>query len=70
MDLQKGLDLMALGSHQMRAPVVAARSLMQTVLGGYAGSLTERQRDLLNKAHQRCGQAEQAIHRLLAITRL
>lgn len=70
MDLQNGLDLLALGSHQMRSPVVAARSLLNTVLGGYAGSLTERQRDLLNKADQRCGQAERAIHRLLTITRL
>jgi len=70
MDLQNGLDLLALGSHQMRSPVVAARSMLQTVLGGYAGSLTERQRDLLSKAEKRCGQAEHAIHRLLAITRL
>ena len=70
MDLQNGLDLLALGSHQMRSPVVAARSLLQTVLGGYAGPLTERQRDLLNKADQRCGQAERAVHQLLAITRL
>ncbi|HEO72485.1 MAG TPA: hypothetical protein ENN80_14595, partial [Candidatus Hydrogenedentes bacterium] len=69
-DLQNGLDLLALGSHQMRSPVVAARSLLQTVLGGYAGPLTERQRDLLNKADHRCGQAEEAVHRLLAITRL
>jgi NADPH-dependent 2,4-dienoyl-CoA reductase/sulfur reductase-like enzyme/rhodanese-related sulfurtransferase/anti-sigma regulatory factor (Ser/Thr protein kinase) len=69
-DLQNGLDLLALGSHQMRSPVVAARSMLQTVLGGYAGSLTPRQRDLLSKAEKRCGQAEHAIHRLLAITRL
>jgi len=69
-DSQDGLNLLALGSHQMRSPVVAARSLLQTVLGGYAGSLTQRQRDLLNKADQRCGQAEQAVHRLLTIARL
>lgn len=70
MDLGKGLDLLALGSHQMRSPVVAARSLLQTMLGGYAGPLTERQRDLLTKADRRCGQAEQAVHRLLTIARL
>ena len=61
---------MALGSHQMRSPVVAARSLLRTVLGGYAGALTPRQRDLLDKAERRCGQAEEAIHRLLAMARL
>jgi len=60
----------ALGSHQMRSPVVAARSLLRTVLGGYAGALTPRQRDLLDKAERRCGQAEEAIHRLLAMARL
>ena len=69
-ELDNSLDLLALGSHQMRSPVVAARSLLQTVLGGYAGSLTERQRDLLKKADQRCGQAEEAVHRLLALARL
>jgi hypothetical protein len=61
------LDLLSLGSHQMRSPVEAARSLLQTVLGGYAGRITEQQRGLLTKAEARCAQAEQAIHRLLTL---
>jgi len=69
-DLKDGLDLLSLGSHQMRSPLMAARSLLQTVLAGYAGSLNARQQDLLHKAEKRCDQAEQAIGRLLTMTRL
>lgn len=70
LDYEEALHLLTLGSHQMRSPVVAARTLLQTVLANYAGPLTESQRDLLARADQRCSQAEQAIHRLLTITRL
>ena len=69
-EFHKGLDLLAFGSHQMRSPVLAARTMLQTMLGGYAGSLTEHQRDLLIRIDQRCGQAEQAIHRLSTLTQL
>ncbi len=69
-DLKDGLDLLSLGSHQMRSPLLAAGSLLQTVLTGYVGSLNERQEDLLHKAEKRCGQAEQAIDRLLTMTQL
>lgn len=68
--MDNGLELLSLGSHQMRSPLVAARSLLQTVLVGYAGPLSERQHDLLEKADRRCGQAEQAIHRLLSVVQL
>ncbi len=70
LNLENTLNLLSLGSHQMRSPLMAARSLLQTVLAGYAGELNERQWDLLSKANQRCSQAEQAIYRLLTITRL
>ncbi len=36
-------DTLSLGSHPMRSPLVAARSLLHTVLVGYAGPLNERQ---------------------------
>ncbi|MEN6333925.1 MAG: FAD-dependent oxidoreductase [Phycisphaerales bacterium] len=63
-------DTLSLGSHQMRSPLVAARSLLQTVLAGYAGPLSERQLDMLQRVDQRCLQAEKAIHRLLTVARL
>lgn len=63
-------DTLSLGSHQMRSPLVAARTLLHTVLAGYAGPLNERQLDLLRRADQRCTQAEKAIHRLLTVARL
>ncbi len=36
-------DTLSLGSHQMRSPLVAARSMLHTVLARYAGPLNERQ---------------------------
>ncbi len=65
-----GLNALSWGSHQMRSPLVAARSLLHTVLAGYAGPLNERQLDMLQRADQRCLQAEKAIHQLLTIARL
>jgi len=62
-------DTLSLGSHQMRAPLMAARSLLRTVLGGYVGPLNERQLDMLQRVDQRCLQAEKAIHRLLTVAR-
>jgi NADPH-dependent 2,4-dienoyl-CoA reductase/sulfur reductase-like enzyme/rhodanese-related sulfurtransferase/two-component sensor histidine kinase len=64
------LDTLSLGSHQMRSPLVAARSLLHTVLAGYVGPLNERQVDMLQKADLRCAQAEEAIHRMLTIARM
>ncbi len=69
-DSEDALHILSLGSHQMRSPVLAARSLLQTVLAGYSGPISDQQRDLLVKADHRCRQAEQAVHRLLTITRL
>ncbi len=63
-------DTLSLGSHQMRSPLVAARSLLNTVLAGYAGPLNERQLDMLQRVDQRCLQAEKAIHQLLTVARL
>jgi len=51
------LRFAALVAHQLRAPVAAAASLLRTVLGGFAGPLTDRQRDLLARANSRCDQA-------------
>ena len=60
---------MSLASHQMKSPLGAARSMLRTLLGGYAGRLSDRQRDLLGRADARCAQAEQAIERILTVAK-
>ncbi|KPJ78007.1 MAG: hypothetical protein AMS14_00340, partial [Planctomycetes bacterium DG_20] len=59
----------ALMAHQLRSPIAAAASLLRTVLGGFAGPLTDRQRDLLARADTRCDQALESVERMLAIGR-
>ncbi|MBN2210298.1 MAG: FAD-dependent oxidoreductase [Sedimentisphaerales bacterium] len=61
------LQYAALIAHQLKSPVTAAMSLIQTVLGEFAGPLNPRQKELLEKALQRCGQSVQTSQRLLAI---
>ena len=56
-------------AHQLRSPVAAAASILRTVLGGFAGPLTDRQRDLLARADRRCSQALESVERMLAIGR-
>jgi len=61
------LRFAALAAHQLRSPVTTVDSILRTLLGGFAGPLTDRQRDLLTKANARCTQALVSVRRLLAI---
>ena len=48
-DLAKD-DLLSLASHQLRTPATGVKQYLGMVLQGFAGSVTERQRSLLEKA--------------------
>lgn len=70
MDQQKQPDefhFAALMAHQLRSPLDAALSQMEVLLGGYAGKLTAKQHDLLDRARERCREAMDAANRILAI---
>lgn len=43
-------DLLSLASHQLRTPATGVKQYLGMVLQGFAGSVTERQRSLLEKA--------------------
>jgi len=58
-----------LAAHQMKSPIAAVKTILRTLLGGWAGPLTDKQMDLLTKADARCGQAIESIQRTLAIAR-
>jgi len=68
-DRRELLRFAALAAHQLRSPVATVVSILRTLLGGFAGPLTDRQRDLLAKANARCNQALVSVQRLLAIGR-
>lgn len=63
------LKFAALMAHQMQSPLSAVGSLLQALMGEYAGPLLPQQREALEKADARCRQASDAVRRMLAITR-
>ncbi len=61
------LQFASLIAHQLRSPLTSVSQVLQTVLAEYAGPLSGRQRDALEKANARCGEALLAVRRMLAI---
>jgi NADPH-dependent 2,4-dienoyl-CoA reductase/sulfur reductase-like enzyme/rhodanese-related sulfurtransferase/two-component sensor histidine kinase len=56
-------------AHQLSSPVTGIRSMLDILLGEYAGSITPKQRELLERAQARCTEALDSIQRLLAVAR-
>ncbi len=54
-------------AHQLNSPVAAVRTLLRTLLDGYVGPLTDKQRDAISRALARCDQASEASRRMMAI---
>jgi NADPH-dependent 2,4-dienoyl-CoA reductase/sulfur reductase-like enzyme/rhodanese-related sulfurtransferase/anti-sigma regulatory factor (Ser/Thr protein kinase) len=63
------LKFASLVAHQLRGPVSAISAILQTLLGEFAGPLTPRQKDLLQRAIGRCDESLLASQRLLAIAK-
>ena len=59
----------SLAAHQLKSPVAAVKTILRTILGEWAGPLTEKQKELLAKADIRCDQAIESIQRILTIAR-
>jgi signal transduction histidine kinase len=52
-------------THELRSPVTGAQSLLRGVIKGYAGGLTDRQRDILKRLNRRLNKLEALINDLL-----
>lgn len=63
------LQFAALIAHQLKSPIAAVSTLLQTVQGELAGPITPKQREILEKAILRCNQSMSASQRLLNISR-
>jgi NADPH-dependent 2,4-dienoyl-CoA reductase/sulfur reductase-like enzyme/rhodanese-related sulfurtransferase/two-component sensor histidine kinase len=57
----------SLVAHQLKSPVAAAGSIVKTLLGEYAGSLTPQQKDLLFRADKRIEEALNTSSRMLSL---
>ncbi len=56
-------------AHQLKTPVSAVASLLKVLLGEFAGPLTPKQKELLEKAILRCDESIQTAQQLLSIAR-
>ncbi len=54
-------------AHELRAPVAAIQGYLGLILDGYAG---EDEQEMLESAHQRCGELLDAIHDLLVLAQM
>jgi len=63
------LKFASLVAHQLRGPVSAVSAILQTLVGEFAGPITPRQKDLLQRAIGRCDESLLAAQRLLAISK-
>lgn len=63
------LKFASLVAHQLKEPVSAINAILQTLLGEFAGPLTPRQKDFLQKAIHRCDESLASAQRLLTIAK-
>jgi two-component system phosphate regulon sensor histidine kinase PhoR len=54
-----------IATHELRSPITVAQSLVRNVVKGYAGELTEEQRDLFSRISRRLDLLESMVNDLL-----
>ncbi|HOX24238.1 MAG TPA: FAD-dependent oxidoreductase [Candidatus Krumholzibacteria bacterium] len=59
----------SLVAHQLKGPVAATSTILETLLGEFAGPLSAKQRDMLQRALSQCKDSLLTAHRLLAISK-
>lgn len=64
LDLDKSQFIRSV-THELRSPVTGAQSLLRGVIKGYAGGLTDRQRDIMSRLNRRLNKLEALINDLL-----
>lgn len=62
--------IIALISHELKAPLAAVESYMQVLLGGYAGDLTAQQRDMIDRCSVRVQELIELIGVLLRVSHI
>ena len=62
--------LLGMVSHDLKAPLVAVESYLQVILGGFAGEINEKQREMLERSSHRIGELLNLIGDLLDVSRI
>lgn len=63
-------ELLSLASHQLRTPATGVKQYMGMVLQGFAGDITEQQRDFLQKAYESNDRQLHIINDILHLAKL
>jgi len=63
------LKFAAMVAHQLKGPTASIGTILQTLMGEFAGPLSPKQRDLIQRALASCDQSLETAQRLLTISR-
>lgn len=55
-------------AHELKSPLATVQSVLQVVLGGHAGEISDRTRDLVERAERRTGELAQTTQDILTLT--
>ena len=61
------LEQAAIVAHQMKTPVATLQTILRTLLGGFAGELTERQKTIDLSGERKCSEVMETIRGLLSL---
>ena len=64
------LRFLAIASHDLKAPLAAVQSYFQLMLGGFAGEMVEKQRQMVERSSKRITEQLELISDLLDISRI
>lgn len=63
-------DFVSLVSHEVRSPMNSLMMQIQVILDGLAGELTDKQREILNRAYGKMGGLSEMVSELLDLSRI
>lgn len=63
-------ELLSLASHQLRTPATGVKQYIGMVLQGYAGKITDEQREMLDKAQSSNERQLEIVNQILHVTKL
>lgn len=64
------LEQAAVAAHQIKSPLGTVQTIIRTLLGGYAGDLSDKQKKFLQSADGKCSEALDTVRDLLALAEL
>ena len=64
---RESLEEAAIVAHQIKSPVGTLQTIVRTLLGGFAGELTDEQKKMLQAANRKCSEAMDTIKGLLVL---